>query len=383
MRVSLLLLLSVPMVDAKPSLKGALQIIVPDAVDGPVYLATVTVKNRLLSRTIRVDQTITLEQIPPGSYLIEVRAPNYAPQDGSVVIKAGETERFALTPTPTKLSMRVQVVAPSSFSLIQQNRQVSSQYLDRDTVRRLPRFGDDFFRALNTVPGTSSNDFGSAFTVRGGEYREVRVLLDGMELYEPFHLKDFAGIFSFIAPETIGGVSINTGGFDAGYGNALSGVMALSSSEPSEFRSHAQISLGGLSYQNEGRFNHGLGQYVFSARRGYFDLLLSIIRARRLVSHPALIRHHLAFLTTTAPKCPPPFQPRIGDSHPLTSGSNKNVRLPIPPGDAAFLFYGRQAGARATVFPSIDKPPKQRGAARSGTPQTSCLATRAGCRIRR
>lgn len=276
MRLSFLLLLVTPMVDAKTSLKGALQIIVPDVAEGPRFLATVTLKNRLFSRTIRVDKTITLEQIPPGTYLIEVRAPDYAPQNRSVIIKAGETESMTLTPTPAKLSMRVQVVAPSQFSLIQQNSQVSSQYLDRDTVRRLPRFGDDFFRALDTVPGTSSNDFGSAFTVRGGEYREVQVTLDGMELYEPFHLKDFAGIFSFIAPETIGGVAINTGGFDAATGNALSGVMALSSSEPSEFRSHAQISLGGLSYQNEGRFNNGLGQYVFSARRGYFDLLLSI-----------------------------------------------------------------------------------------------------------
>ncbi|CAM2009234.1 TonB-dependent receptor [Acanthopleuribacter pedis] len=276
MRLSLLLLLVSPMVHAKPSLKGALQITVMDATGNPVYLATVTLKNPLFGRTVRVAKTMTLKQIPPGSYRIEVRAPNFEPQDRSVIIKAGETEAVTLTLTPATLSMGVQVVAPSQFSLMKQNSEVSSQYLDRDTVSRLPRFGDDLFRALNTVPGTSSNDFGSAFTVRGGEYREVHVTLDGMELYEPFHIKDFTGIFSFIAPETLGGITLNTGGFDATYGNALSGVMALSSSEPSERRSHAQISLGGLSYQTEGRFNNGLGQYVFSARRGYLDVLLSL-----------------------------------------------------------------------------------------------------------
>ena len=52
----------------------------------------------------------------------------------------------------------------------------------------------------------SSLRYPARFAIRGGRYDETLVNLDGQELMEPFHLKDFQGIFSILDPEMIGGV---------------------------------------------------------------------------------------------------------------------------------------------------------------------------------
>ncbi len=64
----------------------------------------------------------------------------------------------------------------------------------------LPHFGDDAVRALPFLPGVAANDTSAQFSVRGGLPRDTRFLLDGVEIVEPYHLKDYQGVFSIIDP---------------------------------------------------------------------------------------------------------------------------------------------------------------------------------------
>ena len=109
------------------------------------------------------------------------------------------------------------------------------------------------------------------------------MLLDGLELYEPFHLKDInGGALSIIDVETIGGLDMMTGAFPAAYGNRLSGVFDMKSARPSftdRRRTSLAISVMNARFLSEGYFNNQRGHWLFVARRGYLDLVLGLTGA--------------------------------------------------------------------------------------------------------
>ena len=59
---------------------------------------------------------------------------------------------------------------------------------------------------------------------RGGAVDEMQVIFDGMRIVEPFHLRDYQGVFSAIDQRIVSGIEIYSGGFPPEYGDALSGV---------------------------------------------------------------------------------------------------------------------------------------------------------------
>ncbi len=260
---------------AQAQLSGKVKGTVVDAANRqPLTAVTLTLSSPVFERTVTVDGRFELTNIPAGAYRLKATSPGYAEWSQDLEVPAGDTVALDLALTVGKMPLEYMVVTPSTFSLLTKAA-TGGSYLDRETIRNTPHFGDDVYRALRTLPGTSSQDFSASFNVRGGEYREVQVTLDGMELINPFHLKDFTGLFSFIDPETLDGLELNTGGFAAKHGNTMSGVMEMTTLTPERTRSSASISLGNLSFRTEGVFAGGRGGYLFSGRRGYLDILLS------------------------------------------------------------------------------------------------------------
>ncbi|MDJ0835408.1 MAG: TonB-dependent receptor [Acidobacteriota bacterium] len=234
---------------------------------------TLSLANRLFQRTITVDGDFVMEAVPPGSYTLEANADGYQPYKSDVEIREGEDTRVSIALKPQRLSLSQVVVAPSTISVLEKSP-TAVTYLDRDAINNTPHLSNDVYRTLTTLPGISGNDVSASFNLRGGDYREVTVTLDGMELYEPFHIKDFTGVFSIIDAEIVGGLDLVSGGFTAEAGNAMSGLMRMRSAQPTERRSSVGVSFSTAHYSTEGTFNNGLGSYLFSARRGWLDILL-------------------------------------------------------------------------------------------------------------
>jgi len=194
------------------------------------------------------DGRFILEHVPAGACTLSVARMGYVLLRRELMIVAGVETRLELRLTRNAVPLEQVTVTPGSFSFMGQGAG-TRQTMSREDVEAVPQIGDDIFRAVNRLPGLASNDYAAHFGIRGGRHDETLILLDGLELYEPYHLKDFnEGAVSIIDAETIDGVQLMTGGFPARYGNKRSGVFDVTSRTPEpdiprpgrEFHEHAR-----------------------------------------------------------------------------------------------------------------------------------------------
>ncbi len=248
----------------------------------PVTSAQVALRGTSVRALTDLNGAFRLRAVPPGTYALEVRRIGYEPLiREDVVVRAGESVRLSLVMMPTAFRLAEVTVVPGSFSFMEAGTAMR-QRITRTDIETAP-FGEDLFRAVSRLPGLSSGDYGAAFSIRGGRNDETLVLIDGLELYEPYHLKDFAeGALSIIDVETIDGVELLTGGFPAHYGDKRSGVMNITSRTPREDGTRLSVSASVINAhaQAEGTFANRRGAWLVSGRSGYVDLLLSMINKK-------------------------------------------------------------------------------------------------------
>ncbi len=276
LNLSLLILVVLMAGSASAQETGTISGKVVDDEGRPVNSATVVIPSIGVTALSGRDGTFLLTRIPIGFHTLEVSGQGFTTQAVETPgVTAGQTVEVIvqLVPLPVALD-EIQVTASVSILREQPTAAIA---LDREEISELPHFGDDLYRAINVLPGTSGGDFSARFAVRGGLHDETLVTLDDQELMEPFHLKDFQGIFSIIDPEAIGGVELTPGGFTAKYGDRMTGVLDMITRSPKEFRAAIGISLTTAWANAGGLFSDGKGSWLVSARRGYLDFILKAV----------------------------------------------------------------------------------------------------------
>src|SRR5688500_15165656 len=104
-------------------------------------------------------------------------------------------------------------------------------------------------RAIQTLPGAQAVDEGTALFVRGGDYTETKVLLDGAVILNSTQLRTPTGTFTgTVDPFLLDGIFFSSGGFGARYGNALSSIVSLrTQGRPERTSATASVGLAALS----------------------------------------------------------------------------------------------------------------------------------------
>lgn len=246
----------------------------------PLIGSNVRVVDTALGDATDTEGLFEISDVPTGMYTLSVSMLGFEPeQRAGVHVEAGRTTEVTFLLEPATVRLSEVVVTPGFFSVMQRQPTVP-QTLTRQQIQTLPALGDDVYRSLQRLPGLSGNDLSAKFTVRGGEHEEVLVRLDGLDLYEPFHLKDIpgGGLFSILDADAVAGIDMTTGAFTAEYGNRLSGVLNIQSAPaPTDrTRSSLGLSLSNMRFQTEGHFADKRGSWLVVARRGYLDLVLRL-----------------------------------------------------------------------------------------------------------
>jgi outer membrane receptor protein involved in Fe transport len=237
--------------------------------------AQVRVHGTTLVTTTRPDGTFELTDVPIGSHQMSVNAPQFVEATlEDVRVVAGRTRRIEVALQAQPGLVEELLVTPGRYSLVEQD-QAAILALDRDDAVLVPTIGGDVTRVLETLPGVSGADNSAAFNVRGSETGDVSLVLDGLELYEPFHLQAFQSPFSFIDSEVVDTIDFLRGGFTAEAGDRDGGFVRLSTRTPDE-PYHAKLEAGTLKSGAAYAAPTRNGSLLLSARAWYPDTLAAI-----------------------------------------------------------------------------------------------------------
>ena len=180
------------------------------------------------------------------------------------------TARLHRPPPPAKQEPdRVEevIVQTSRYRLATENI-APKNFLTQDEVQAMPRLADETLRAVQRLPGAATNGVSSLSPIRGGEPNETAIHLNGLRLYEPFHLKNFYSPISLLDSRLIDGIEFYSGGFPAPYGDRMSAIIDARTIRPGRRYYELGVSLFHTNALAATTFDEGRGEALLSARRG-------------------------------------------------------------------------------------------------------------------
>jgi hypothetical protein len=127
--------------------------------------------------------------------------------------------------------------------------------IDIKTVKKLPSANAGIEGTLKNIGlGVSgNNELSTQYNVRGGNYDENLVYVNGIEVYRPFLVRSGQqeGL-SFVNPNLSQNIKFSAGGFQAKYGDKLSSVLDITYRKPQQFALSIEASLlgGSLTFEN-------------------------------------------------------------------------------------------------------------------------------------
>ena len=163
----------------------------------------------------------------------------YVSRSISLNLQAGELRRLNITLEPA--------VTELPDVQVSERQQLSTDIvrLDPRLTRVLPGPSAGVEGLIKTLPGVSStSELTSQYSVRGGNYDENLVYVNGIEIYRPFLVRSGQqeGL-SFLNSDMVESISFSAGGFDARYGDKMSSVLDIQYKTPGQFGGSASMSL--------------------------------------------------------------------------------------------------------------------------------------------
>ena len=159
----------------------------------------------------------------PGSYVLTVSLVGFEEHSDSLILSFGEQQHriISLPETTTPLDQ----VTVEEEGTPEELEGVGIDIIPPEELARVPAPGPsaDLSNYLTTLPGVvTRSDQGGQLFIRGGTPTQNLVLLDGVPVFQPFHL---IGFYSAFPADIISHVNVQAGGFGAQYGGRIASVI--------------------------------------------------------------------------------------------------------------------------------------------------------------
>lgn len=152
--------------------------------------------------------------------------------------------------------------------------------IDAKNLENIPSGTGEFTKILATLAGVrSNNELSASYSVRGGNFDENLVYVNGIQIYRPFLVR--AGRqegLSFINSDMVGNIEFSAGGWQAKYGDKLSSVLNINYKIPDKTMVRINASLlGGSLYYGTTKNNTS---YSIGARHKNTKYLLGTLETK-------------------------------------------------------------------------------------------------------
>lgn len=254
---------------------GTVVLRVLESDSGAIQGATVRLLDTALGAVTDNDGIAVVRRVPAGRHTVSVRMIGYRP--GTIVVNVvgdDDTTRRTIVLASAERSADAIVVTATRRQDQADVRPSVLTITPREAKFRAGA-GEDVFRALQGLPGvTSPSDFSSQLVIRGSGPDQNLILMDGIELFNPYRLYGFISLFN---PETVSSISLITGGFPAPYSDRLSAVLDVVNRDgirdSGAVTGKLSMSVTNANLVTEGALPLWKGSYLVSARRTYYDLI--------------------------------------------------------------------------------------------------------------
>ena len=247
----------------------------------PISYANVFLSNSSIGAATNQDGYFVISNIPVGKYEINVTMIGYGIFKQNIELSEGKPIRLDIR-LNEEIIQTTEVLVTAERQKFERSMESSQISLDIREINSAPAFIEpDVFRTLQMLPGVqTTSDFSSALYVRGSTPDQNLIMLDGIAVYNPYHL---GGIFSTFNTDAIKEADFHAGGFPARYGGRMGAILNVLNREGNtrKVKGSANISLISSKGLIEGPLPswRGMkGSWMISGRRTYFDTVIDALK---------------------------------------------------------------------------------------------------------
>ena len=247
----------------------------------PISYANVFLSNTAFGAATSRDGYFVITDVPKGEYEFNVSMIGYSVYKEKINVSDTSSLRLEvrLKEEVIETSEILVTAERQKFERMIESSQIS---LDLREINSVPAFIEpDIFRTLQMLPGVqTSSDFSSALYVRGSTPDQNLIMLDGIAIYNPYHL---GGIFSTFNTDAIKEADFHAGGFPSRYGGRMGAILNIINREgnTNKVTGMANISLISSKALLEGpipTWKGMKGSWMISGRRTYFDKVIDALQ---------------------------------------------------------------------------------------------------------
>lgn len=249
---------------------------VTDEHNRPIEMVNVVVLDLLTGQTTNSRGAYELQVLSDTTLVVGFSYIGYEPKQVTVRLRQGENRKLDITLKSTATMLPDAVIS---------DRAVDASSLTRLNAKQatlLPTMGGGVETLIKTLPGVvSNNELSSQYRVRGGNFDENLIYVNGIEIYKPFLVGSGQqeGL-SFVNSQLVNNIEFSAGGFAAEYGDKMSSVLDVTYKIPRETAGSLSLSLLGAEAHVEGATNNEKLTYLVGARYKNTALALGMMNTK-------------------------------------------------------------------------------------------------------